>query len=118
LTNKRDAPQVERLDEGHKALAMKIERVNRLVHRLVRAAKAKKIGRHDTMPGIGKDRDHMPIKIAPGRLSVQPKKAVRRVARTFIEPVHAQPSIAWQGLGVMRSESVTRQIGKPLVRRA
>lgn len=49
---------------------------------------------------------------------MQAKENVGRIARTFVEIVHAQVGKAWQRVEVVRREGITGQIGEALVRRS
>ena len=81
--------EIERADEGEQAVAMEVERIDRIVGRLVGAAETEKVGRDDAAAGRQKMRDHAPVEIAPGRLAVQAKKD-RRICRALVEIGHRQ----------------------------
>ena len=64
LHDQRDALEVQRFDEAHQHRAMEIERVDRIVYRLVGAAEAEQVRCNDAMARGRKDRDHLAVQIA------------------------------------------------------
>src|SRR6202011_4911626 len=58
LADQRDPLQIEPLDEVDQTVAMKIETIDRLVDRLVRAAESKQVRRQDAVSGADKNRNH------------------------------------------------------------
>src|SRR5208337_1482627 len=90
---------------------MKHEGVDRLLFRLVGAAKAEEIRRDNAQAGGDKGGDHLAVEIGPGRLPMQAERD-RRVARSLVEIVHAQAARAFE---VMGGEGKGRQGGKALV---
>ena len=97
---------------------MELEAVDRVLDRLVGAAKSEQIGRHDPVPGAGKHRDHAAIEVRPRRLAMQAQEGVFRARRAFVEPMHAQAGKTRQRFGKMRPERKSRKIRESILRRS
>ncbi len=117
LHHQRHPLEAERLDEPHEHPAVEAERIGGVVHGLVGATEAEEVGRHDAVPGRREDRDHLAVKVAPGRLAVQAQHgaAARRARGRLVEIVDAQRLVARQLLEVVRREIEPRQAFEPIV---
>ncbi len=105
--------QSDGVDELGHPLDVGGNRVGRPSSRLVRATETDEVGRHRPQAEIHQVRDHLPVEVGPGRLSVQHKHGVAR--RAFVDIVHAQSVRQGHETAL---EGVPGQVGEPSVRRA
>lgn len=110
LTDQRDVRQVQCLYQVEQRVAVKVETVRGLVHRLVRTAEADQVG-CDYPAGRGEYRDHLAIEVGPRRLAVQAQEHGAS-PRPFIDEMHPQSCDAGQ---IMRIERIAGQIGETVV---
>ena len=118
LDHQGDFLQIELFDQAQQRVAMKVEGVVVVRHRLVRAAEPEEVRRHHPRPRGKKDGDHLAVEEAPGGLAVQAEEGVSRVLRALVDPRHAQAGEARQVGLVLRRVGEVRQAGEAIVRRA
>ena len=117
LNHQRHVFQIEGAHECEQAVAMEIERVQRVVLRLVRAPEAEEVRRDHAASRRQKVGDHAPIEIAPGRLPVQAQKDWCCL-RAFVEMRHREAGIAWQVASALRTKGKARQAVETFRRRS
>ncbi len=93
---------------------MKHEGIDGLVYGLVGTAEAEKIRGDDALARGDKGGDHLAVEIGPGGLAMQAERD-RRVARPFVEIMHAQAPGA---VAITGNERIAGQDGKAFVRGA
>ena len=113
LAEERALLQAEPLNERGHRIDVKFVRMHGAIDRLVRTAKANKIGRDCAQARCGQQRDHLAIEVAPGRLAVQQQHDLT-IARAFVQIVNA----VIDHILVVRLECEFRKAGKSFVRRA
>ena len=97
---------------------MQVKGMDRVFIELVRPPKPDEIRCNDPVPGFDKDRDHLSIQIAPGRLAVQAKPGHIRVRRTLIDIVHTTAENAREIVKVVRREREIGKVAEPIIRRS
>jgi hypothetical protein len=114
LDHEHDVAQIQRLDQLQQGVAVEVERIRRLVDRLVGAAKPQEIRRNHPAGG-GEGGDHAPVEVAPGRLAVQAEPDLAGTAAAGLDVVQAQAVGAREIARLVRPAG---QAGEALLRRA
>src|SRR5271163_4270860 len=88
LTDQHYVIEIERLDQSDYSVAMEVESVGRLIHRLVGATKAVKIRRDRTQTRREKRGNHFAIEIRPRGLAMQAERDMSIVPH-LVEVMHS-----------------------------
>ena len=110
--------QVQPLHQLQQHLAVPVKAVGTFLLGLVALAKADQVGGNDAVAGLHKDRQHVPVQVAPGRVAVQAQPGDGRIARAFVEVVQAPTRQRGQVAHVVRCPGVAGQAGKARLGRA